>query len=278
MMKPISRILKMDRDERLDRKLYAAGDLEGLASLWRSHEKWLRDQALHYCRGNRELADEALSNLGLKLSRRNIMVQYHPQESWGPWANKILQNLVRDAFRAKYRPPFHVTKTNLNQLVKDGIPEASVKKMNSLVGQKYWNVSALRCGVETYLTSAELRDVWATLKERFRSEGRGYQTLHENHASSHRDDGSPEQHMVRNEFLAAYDQGLQELASESRAVLVMKLGLGWSFKRISEVLYGQPNPNLVARTFYKARSELKSKLEPFGPDARREGAQNLASA
>ena len=168
-------------EEWIARKQYAKGNPEALGTLWKHHLSWLKFQALKYSRQNRDMADDALGDLGAKLARPEIMRMYRPDESWRHWAGCILQNLVRDLMRRKFRPHFQLTKTKLKQLVKDGVSQTVADKLSPLSGRGYWDDIAFQQAVADLLSLNEFREAWPTVRERARLGQSFLQPLHEHH-------------------------------------------------------------------------------------------------
>lgn len=88
-------------EQELQRR-YHAGDQQALGELWRRHEASLQKQAYVQSGGNREVAEEALGRLRVRLAQREVQEGYDPDQPWRPWVRKILKNLVRDVLRDHY--------------------------------------------------------------------------------------------------------------------------------------------------------------------------------
>jgi RNA polymerase sigma factor (sigma-70 family) len=251
-------------EEWMARQRYSKGDSEALGKLWTWHYRWLHFQALRCTRQDHDLADDALGELGVKLSRREIMRMYRPTESWKHWARSILQNIVRDMFRRKHRPQFLLTRTKAKKLVDDGVSRSTVEKLFSLVGRSFWDEGTFRRAVAGVLSPAEFRNAWSTILERARAGQHHLMPYSENEAHDGAEKLLPAEQAAWNEFLSRFNQVLEELPWELRAVFIMHIGLGWPFIRIAEVLHGKQDANLVSRPYYRARNLVKAQLCQLG--------------
>lgn len=251
-------------EEWIARQQYAQGNPEALGELWARHDRWLRFQALRYARQDHDLAEEAMGELGVKLSRPDIMRMYRPAESWRCWTRSILQNIIRDMHRRNHRPKFLLTRTKWKRLVEDGLAESVVQKLSPVVGQSFWEDGTFRRAVAGLLSPTEFRDAFATVLERARSGQIHAKPLNENHEANTIKPLPQAEAAAWNEFLASFNQVLEELPWELRAVFIMHIGLGWPFIRIAEVLHGKQDANLVSRPFYRAKSLVKAQLCKLG--------------
>lgn len=263
-MKPQKPKLVVTFEEWIARQQYGKGSSEALGVLWKRHSGWLRFQALRYARRDQDLADEAMGELGVKLSRKDIMRMYRPAESWRYWTRSILQNIIRDMLRRKHRPKFLLTRTKVKRLLEDGLSKTTVQKLSSLTGRSFWDDAAFRHAVAGVLSPSEFRDAWATVLERARSGQHHAKPLIENEEHDGRETLPPSEQAAWNEFLSSFNQILEELPWELKAVFIMHIGLGWPFVRIAEVLHGKQDANLVSRPYYRAKDFVKAQLCKLG--------------
>jgi RNA polymerase sigma-70 factor, ECF subfamily len=85
---------------------YHDHDSAALSELWRRYEEVGREftrLAAHWARPDPDIAEEAVQQLGLRLSLDNVQAQYHPDRLWVAWASTILHNIVRDLQRQRQR-------------------------------------------------------------------------------------------------------------------------------------------------------------------------------
>ena len=251
-------------EEWIARQQYAKGNPEALGELWKQHFRWLGFHALRYARLDHDLADEALGELGAKLSRKDIMRMYRPTESWRHWTRSILQNIVRDLLRRKYRPKLLLTKTKLKRLVADGLAPAVAQKLSVLLGRAFWDDGTFRQRVASLLSPPEFCEAWPSVRERARSGQHHAKLLCEDQDAGGKAILPPAEQAAWNEFLASLNQVLEELPWELRAVFIMHIGLGWPFIRIAEVLHGIQDANLVSRPYYRARTLVQAQLSKLG--------------
>ena len=251
-------------EEWIARQQYAQGNRDALGELWKRHFRWLHFHALRYARRDHDLTDEAMGELGAKLSRKDIMQMYRPTESWRHWTRSILQNIVRDLLRRKYRPKLLLTKTKLKRLVAEGLPPSAAKKLSVLVGRGFWDDGTFRERVRGLLSPFEFREAWANVRERARSRQHHAKPLCENQDADSAAKLPPAEQAAWNEFLACFNHVLEELPWELRAVFIMHIGLGWPFIRIAEVLHGIQDANLVSRPYYRAKTMVQAQLSKLG--------------
>ncbi len=242
---------------------YAAGNPDALETLWKLHAKWLGFYARFYLRDDLHAAEDALGELGLKLSRPEVMLSYRPTESWKYWVRTILRNITRDMLRKKCRPAFQVTKTTLSKLADNGVCERVIGKLLPMIDQHFWEDWTFRDEVVRHLTPAEFKDVWPALKESARSRFAQPRCLHENQQLMETT-ASPAEQVEWGEFMAHFQLVLEELPVDLRAIFIMHINLGWSFIRIADVLHGERNANLVSRPYYKAKAMLRDRLTTLG--------------
>jgi RNA polymerase sigma factor (sigma-70 family) len=263
-MKKLHANIVVSFEEWISRRQYAAGNPEGLGELWKRNARWLTFHARRYARQDHDLADEALGELGCKLSRREIMRMYRPTESWRYWTRSILHNIIRDLLRRKFRASILLTKTKLKQLKEDGLEPVALGKLRVLAGQSFWDEAAFRRRVAELLSRDEFREAWPRVLERARwgrSRELGFPAGQEAGGGQKL---SPHDQAAWNEFVESFQQVIENLPADLRAIFIMHINLGWSFIRIAEVLHGKQDANLVSRPYYKAKALVKNQLSLMG--------------
>ncbi len=253
----------LDGGETTAERMYAVGDPEGLAVLWKQHRPWLMRQAAHLSGRNRDVAEEAIGELGAKLARPSIMARYDAGRSWKRWAGKILKNTVWDVLRRNYAPRFRMTLTTLDQLCGDGVPETVVAKLTGLLGRAFWDAWDFRIALAERLPAPELREFQAGILERSRLKQRSGRFIEAAGPADLRFP-SPGDAAGRNELKAAVSRSLEELSPRQRAAFIMHFYLGWTFAVIADVLHDERNANLVSRHYYQALARIKASLEKSG--------------
>ena len=82
---------------------FANGDQKAYVNLWQLYESRLKQCALGFAGGNREVAEEALDKLQVRLTELLNAHSYNPRHRWLAWVTAILLNLIRTEFRNRYR-------------------------------------------------------------------------------------------------------------------------------------------------------------------------------
>jgi DNA-directed RNA polymerase specialized sigma24 family protein len=141
-----------------------------------------------------------------------------------------------------------------------------IAKLQCLEGRAFWDDLSFQAAVEGLLSRAEMREHWATIRERARCAQRHDLSLHDDQETLPIPILPPPEQSAWNEFQEAFYRVLGELPEDLRAIFLMHVCLGWSFIRIAFVLHGEHDANLVSRPFYKARALVKTQMASLGHD------------
>jgi RNA polymerase sigma factor (sigma-70 family) len=206
------------------------------------------------------LAEEGLAELRVKLGTPTIQRTYDPdQGSWRGWAGAILKNEIMNLRRKRACRKFRLSKQALRDLRKRGVPDDVCGKLGTAVGKTFYGEGSFRKRLGALLSPDEYDHHAEVIVQHALRERR-----QEPADAARSRERPPLGQAALPELARDIDAGLDQLDEDELIIFILRQFLGWTFARIAELLFGNPNPNLVAATYYRALQKMKHWLSDWG--------------